>query len=178
MALCELSSIAPFAGGLYGYVRCSVGPMLGYLTACCEMCVYMFYSVRTIQKIAQMFTFMTHSHRSYEALWGLLAFCIILLSHLRSDKLYWQLMTGCTTFTFLVLLLFLIGSFSTPLSFVGFALRNPTNDGFIGGFNDYIAFCYYPMWCFMGICSLPLAGTRVKEVSKLVYNFYKLDYAH
>lgn len=87
-----------------------MGPMLGYLTACCEMCVYMFYSIRTIQKIAKMFTFMTQVDEKYEALWALMAFCFILASHLRSDKLYWQIMTGCTAITFIVLLLYLIGA--------------------------------------------------------------------
>lgn len=124
--------------------------------------MYMFYSVRTIQKIVKMLTFATSVDSKYEALWGLLVFSLILLSQLRTDKLYWQIMTGCTAITFIVLALFFIGSFvMSEMNFRDHALIHGTSNGFIGDANSFMSVIHLPMWFLMGIWSLPLASSRV-----------------
>ncbi|RYY82760.1 amino acid permease, partial [archaeon] len=35
-SLAEMTSILPFAGGSYGYVRCALGPFIGFVVGCCE----------------------------------------------------------------------------------------------------------------------------------------------
>jgi hypothetical protein len=154
LAMSELLSIVPFTGGLY---RCSMGPLMGYLTACNEMGVYMFYSVRTIQKIVKMLTAATSTDTVYESIWALMVICLILLSQLQTDKLYWQIMIGCTSITFIVLALFSVGMSS--INFGKNAFYGKSN-GFDGTGDTFMAALYLPMWFLMGIWSLPLAGSR------------------
>eukprot|EP01031_Cornospumella_fuschlensis_P035406 gene35406-42915_t len=42
-SLAEMTSILPFAGGSYGYVRCTLGPFIGFIVGCCETMEYVLY---------------------------------------------------------------------------------------------------------------------------------------
>lgn len=162
-SLSELVGIVPFAGGSFGFVRCSLGPFWGFMVACVEMVVYMMYSLRTIQKVAQLVTTIAVTPQNYEPMWTLCAFISVGVFHMRGGNWFWATMIGCTIFTFLVLAIFMIGSF-TFVDFNKYALDGGANDGFIDKVgNVYMENCYFPMCFFMGICALPLTSQRVKD---------------
>eukprot|EP00981_Chlorochromonas_danica_P015889 scaffold14720_cov172-Ochromonas_danica.AAC.14 len=41
--IAEMTSFLSFAGGSYGYVRCAMGPTMGYLIGFCESIEYILY---------------------------------------------------------------------------------------------------------------------------------------
>ncbi|RYH08268.1 APC family permease [archaeon] len=52
--LAELTSITNFAGGTYGYSRCSLGPKYGWLFACCELLQYNFFTIANVQGVVEV----------------------------------------------------------------------------------------------------------------------------
>eukprot|EP00981_Chlorochromonas_danica_P003026 scaffold602_cov179-Ochromonas_danica.AAC.23 len=48
-------SIVPFSGGCYGYVRCSLGPTIGYFTGMVEASKYILYTVSSCNLIGRVF---------------------------------------------------------------------------------------------------------------------------
>jgi ethanolamine permease len=169
MSLSEMVGVVPFAGGSFGYVRCSLGPTAGYLAACAEMCVYGFYTIRTIQKIAKMVTFVALTDPALEKLWAFVAYMAVLIFHLRGGGWFWNTMIGCTFFTLALLAVFFVGSW-LHVDYYKYALGHNngnvhTNNGFIGGPETFMENMYYPAWFYIGVCALPLAGARVKNES-------------
>lgn len=160
LSLAELVGIVPFAGGSFGFVRCSLGPFWGFFTACTEMVVYMIYTVRTIEKAAQLVTIVTETSKSLEPAWALCAYLVITCLHLHGGSIFWKTMLGCTILTFLMLGAYIIGSL-TVVDYSKYAVEDGHNNG-EDGFR-YMEYCYLPMWFYMGICALPLTGQRVKD---------------
>eukprot|EP01039_Chlorochromonas_danica_P009704 gene9704-biopygen4876 len=53
--LAEMVSIIPFSGGCYGYVRCTLGPTIGFMTGCFEAAKYTMYAVVIAYLIGLLF---------------------------------------------------------------------------------------------------------------------------
>eukprot|EP01039_Chlorochromonas_danica_P004406 gene4406-biopygen2223 len=53
--LAELVSIVPFSGGCYGYVRCTLGPTIGFLTGCSEAAKYTLFNLMTVYTVGVLF---------------------------------------------------------------------------------------------------------------------------
>ncbi len=147
MSLSELVGIVPFAGGSFGFVRCSLGPFLGFMAASAEMCMYMFYTIRTVQKMAQMVTFVTLLDKELEPVWALIAYCLVLVFHLRGGGWFWNTMLGCTIFTILLLAVFLVSSW-TITDFDQYA---HSSHGFDGNGSTFLENLYYSMWFYQGM---------------------------
>lgn len=165
LCLAELVGIVPFAGGSFGFVRCSMGPFWGFMAASVEMVVYAIYTVRTVQKLAQLVTVAALTSPHLEKVWALCAYLAISCLHLRGGNLFWGTMLGCTLFTFFILISYGVGSFM-HFDFHKYALDE--NNGFeaiVPGTSGtlYMRYSYFPMWFYLGICALPLAGQRVKD---------------
>lgn len=52
--LAELTSITNFAGGVYGYSRCSLGPKYGWIFACSEFLQYNFFTIANVEGITKV----------------------------------------------------------------------------------------------------------------------------
>eukprot|EP00981_Chlorochromonas_danica_P011003 scaffold3611_cov288-Ochromonas_danica.AAC.2 len=53
--LAEMVSIIPFSGGCYGYVRCTLGSTIGFLTGCSEAAKYILYTTIITNVIGLLF---------------------------------------------------------------------------------------------------------------------------
>lgn len=56
--LSEMVSIVPFSGGCYGYVRCTLGPTLGFVTGIAEASKYVLFCVSTCYFLGEAFSVM------------------------------------------------------------------------------------------------------------------------
>eukprot|EP00981_Chlorochromonas_danica_P003137 scaffold622_cov174-Ochromonas_danica.AAC.13 len=52
--LAEMTSILPFAGGSFGYVRCSLGPRVGYNVGFCESVAYILFVAAALDNIDEL----------------------------------------------------------------------------------------------------------------------------
>eukprot|EP00981_Chlorochromonas_danica_P004739 scaffold954_cov173-Ochromonas_danica.AAC.25 len=52
--LAEMASILPFAGGSFGYVRCSLGPRVGYDTGLCESVAYILFVSASLDSVDEI----------------------------------------------------------------------------------------------------------------------------
>eukprot|EP00981_Chlorochromonas_danica_P010066 scaffold2998_cov158-Ochromonas_danica.AAC.4 len=55
-SLSEMVSIVPFSGGCYGYVRCTLGPTVGYITGVMEASKYVMYSAAVGYLVSETFS--------------------------------------------------------------------------------------------------------------------------
>ena len=166
-SLSELVCVVPFAGGAYGYVRCSLGPFVGFLAASTEMMMYMFYQIRTMQKIGQAFNngALNTTQSSMEPLWVFIAYIAVLLPHTFGGVHFWYTMISVTFISLVLLLIYLISS-STVDNCAVWLPGNEFHD--ISGTNTFMEILPLPMWFYMGICTLPLSAARIKNEKEVL----------
>lgn len=167
LCLAELVGVVPFAGGSFGFVRCSLGPFWGFVAANVERVVYILYTVRSVQKLAQLVTVAALTSPHMEKVWVLCAYVALMCLHIRGGNLFWGTMLGCTLFTFLLLGVYIVGSLM-EVDFYRYALDGGHSNGFepimVGNSAEmYMQYANSPMWFYLGICVLPLTGQRVKD---------------
>jgi ethanolamine permease len=66
LSLSEITSSLPFSGGLYGFVRVSLGPLWGYLVGCCELVQNVFYVSAIALSLGKAFALITGLPSRYE----------------------------------------------------------------------------------------------------------------
>lgn len=79
----EMTSILPFTGGSYGYIRCSLGPLPGYLCGICEAVAYIAWTASALTAIGHLLEeiFSAHLTVSHPVCWLMFLACA-LPSHL------------------------------------------------------------------------------------------------
>jgi len=87
----EVSSIISFPGGSYGYVRCTVGPLIGYIVGLSEILQFMFHVANTM--LFFIFTletiFETNANNNERAVYIMICFIILLSSQMFGRKFMW-----------------------------------------------------------------------------------------
>lgn len=165
LCLSELVGIVPFAGGNYGFVRCSLGPFWGYLAACLEFAYYNFYNARAIGKISLLVSTAADTNPDLEPLWAFLAMIFIVGLNMKGGNTFWLLMMLVTLYTLVLLLIFFKGAYSN-IDFYKYALGHylpagQHNDGSVGNIRTYLRYMSTPNSFFIGLDILPLASLRV-----------------
>lgn len=169
MCLSEMCSAVAFAGGSYGYVRCSIGPFYGFLAACTEVVQYMIYTVYAVKKIAAAITQTELMPESYEPIWALIAYLTITGLHCKGGGYFWNVMIGLTILTVAIILVYFFGS----LTVVDIAHAGGVSQH--GVYEDLKCFSKnfeYFFLCYMGVCALPLTASRIQDVS-IFHHFLK-----
>ena len=167
LALCiaEMASVIPFAGGSFGYVRCTLGPFWGYLVGASELIQNFFFGcalVREFGRNAEIAFDATHDvnvrPKTYAAF-----YIALLLAHCVGGSFYWRSVNLFGLLTIGVIMMFLIESFHDyDLKRYGFY----QSDGFDADHVIFLRRLHYLIPPFMGMQILPLTSERVIEVRK------------
>eukprot|EP01033_Poteriospumella_lacustris_P023353 gene23353-biopygen8233 len=149
LCLSELVGIVPFAGGNFGFVRCSLGPFWGFMAACLEFLYYNFYNTRSFLKLGMLVEAAHDFNPELQPLWAFVGMVFILGVNLRSGLLFWGLMMVTALFTLAIVVVFWAGSYkSIDLYGYGYARKFAPqlhNDGYIGDGTRYMKFSYRAM---------------------------------
>lgn len=167
LCLSELIGIVPFAGGNYGYIRCSLGPFWGYLAACMEFAYYNFYNARAIGKISLLVSAASEADVDLVPLWAFLGMVFVVSLNMKGGNTFWVAMILVTLYTFALVLIFFSGAFA-HVDFKKWALghyypKAKQNDGSIGNYLTYMQMVNRPNAFFIGLDILPLASLRVVD---------------
>lgn len=175
LCLSEMCSAVAFAGGSYGYVRCSLGPFYGFIAAAMEVVQYMMYTIYAVQKIAMIIT-KTGVSESLEPIWALLAYVTITALHCKGGGYFWNVMIALTLFTVSIMLVYFFGSLSV-VNFDAYSNSGKHHENMFDDLKCYSKHFEYYFLCYMGVCALPLTSSRIKDVSNTIFPFFDLYFA-
>lgn len=172
LCLSELVGIVPFAGGNFGFVRCSLGPFWGFMAACLEFLYYNMYNARSFLKMAMLVEAAHDFNPELQPLWAFVGMVFILGVNLRSGKLFWGLMMVTALFTLAIVLVFCVGSYKdADLYRYAYGRKYAPqyhNDGYIGNGSRYMEYATRVLLFYCGLDILPLCSQRVKDESKAI----------
>lgn len=161
LCLAEMTSILPFAGGSYGYVRCTLGPALGFLVGCCEAMEYVLYVATALAEFGQLVSISTHFPSAYEPLYWMLFYLVALSVHLRGGAVFWRTSDLLAVCTLLLVVLSLLSA-TTVGNFERYASDAEAFEG-----DGYRFFLYFPLasWFFVGVEAMTLTCEHVSDPS-------------
>jgi amino acid transporter len=166
LALCmaEMTSVIPFAGGSFGYARCTLGPFWGYLVGASELLQNFFYGCALVRELGRNAEIAFDPNdpnvrqKSY-----VVFYTAVLLTHCIGGSFYWRSVNLFGLLAVSVIMMFLIESFGNyDLQHYGFYKL----DGFDADHVIFLRKLHYLIPPFMGIQILPLTCERVIDVRK------------
>lgn len=160
--LAEMTSVLPFAGGSYGYVRCTMGPIAGYVCGCCEGMEYVLYVATSLAEFGSIMTIVLSSSKTYEPLFWFGFYVIALSIHIRGGKLFWIASDIAAMVTFVLIVLYLLGS-STVANFSEHATDHDTYSA-----SQFFLYFPLPSWFFVGVEALTLACENIAQPTRNV----------
>lgn len=166
LCLAEMTSALPFSGGCYGFVRVAVGPLWGFVVACCEVMQNLLYVTASVIPFGEMMSIAFDVDERYDPLWWLFFFVTACAIHIYGRKLFWRINLVMGLGSLLLILVFVFGS----IHFEDFNENaSPRSDR--RHFSSYGFFKNMPFstWFYIGVEMLPIAAIDALEVS-LIYN--------
>eukprot|EP01039_Chlorochromonas_danica_P001364 gene1364-biopygen665 len=106
----ELVSIVPFSGGCYGYSRCAMGPMMGYVAGMFEAAKYIFYATFSLFRLGSVFLYVYGFEEKYQILIWLGFLIVFNVVHFFRTKLLWWAIAVVGLMIFVVQLMFIFGA--------------------------------------------------------------------
>eukprot|EP00981_Chlorochromonas_danica_P005655 scaffold1170_cov158-Ochromonas_danica.AAC.8 len=87
----EMISIIPFSGGCYGYVRCSLGPLFGYIVGCIETAKYILYTTASIYLFGHIFLYVYQFDEDWlPVIWLAFYFLAIFIQAFGGQIIWWS----------------------------------------------------------------------------------------
>lgn len=92
--IAEMASILPFAGGTYGYVRCSLGPTLGFMVGFAEAIEYILYNGACVVMVGKLLRDMFYTSNTYLPLLWLMFYVVALPIQIMGGPFTWRTAMG------------------------------------------------------------------------------------
>jgi amino acid transporter len=166
LCLAELTSIMAFAGGAYGYIRCSVSPFLGYLLGCCEWLQNNMFVISCVSSMGFAITEATRQPLAFEILDYFIIYLFLLMFHIRGGRYFWMAMSTCAILTTAVILLYILAAFTADPNFFHTNITTDERYRFKTDNGGHIFHeLYLPCWFFIGCETLTIAGAKIANVS-------------
>eukprot|EP00981_Chlorochromonas_danica_P007122 scaffold1560_cov177-Ochromonas_danica.AAC.7 len=108
----ELVSIVPFSGGCYGYSRCALGPMMGYMAGMFETAKYILYASFNMYRLGDIMYEVYGFDEKYQIVVWLAFLVAFNLVHYFQTKLLWWIIALVGTSVFVVQVIFIFGATS------------------------------------------------------------------
>ena len=151
----------PFAGGSFGYVRCTLGPIAGYLVGCCEASEYILYVAIAVQEIGRLFTVITGLSPSVEPLYWVTFYTIAVFLHCRSGRTFWTFSATVALITIILIIIYCLASLPV-VNFSRFAVGDSQRS--TADFREIMHFFPLVSWFYIGIEALTLSCDDVVQV--------------
>lgn len=161
MCLAELTSITAFAGGNYGYARCSIGPAYGYLFACFEWGKNSVFTVGCLSLIAEAITYGFEIPNEIEPLWVLLLYLVLLCFLLPGGHLFWRMMNLAAGVSVSLLIIYLVSGMTKCKAIFRIEMDHRDHHGFDGGVAKFMEKLMYGAWFYIGVESVTVAGAKI-----------------
>lgn len=174
----EMVSIMSFSGGYYGYARCAIGPLGGFLVGCSgawESMVYVSIYVLRLGMIAEYaFDKWNLKFGDQPYMW-MVIYAALILIHIGIAKYFWNTMAFLGISCLLLITILLFGSMEDG-DFNKYALHGTngfqqTNDywTFLSVFRMAIVF-------YLGFDMITLTASEVEDVSIIFYFCIRINF--
>lgn len=166
--MAELTSILPFSGGAYGFIRVTLGPYLGYLVGCLESLHTLTYPVFILNNHA---TFIVDAiggdYKIFMPIITFILYFIVVLANSRKKNDFWYIiLIGGTSALILILLYFVLSFYNIEEKRLNYYNENDVL--FSGGISQFLSLLPNPAVQFRGIELLPLSCNEVKNPRRTV----------
>lgn len=166
LCLTELTSITNFAGGIYGYSRCSIGPMYGFLFGISELLQNNFFTLSNMDTIATAITLGFDSPHYLEPFWVLGSYLLFLAILTRGGSFFWYSMGALSIFTVLVLAYYFVGTMSLSESL--YDHRSDRATGFVGQGTGFMTGLVYAAWFYCGVECVIVTGADISNGTQVL----------
>eukprot|EP00981_Chlorochromonas_danica_P011430 scaffold4011_cov197-Ochromonas_danica.AAC.12 len=159
-SVAEMSSILPFSGGSYGYVRCVLGPFLGFIVGLFESLEYIMFLSSTLVDVGLLLGSLLHSGQNLQPLYWLLFHLLAIPAHLMGGSLFWRVSMFLSLWLVGILVVYLLASAvrADPM---------PSTD-LTAHPSATLHFYSSAGWCFKGLEVLTLTCEHTSEPAKRV----------
>eukprot|EP00981_Chlorochromonas_danica_P012879 scaffold5514_cov166-Ochromonas_danica.AAC.13 len=168
LCLSEMTSITAFAGGCYGYTRCSIGPYFGFICGCCELLSMHIFTVLSVDTITECITVSYGTLSTWELIWAGMVYVLVTLVFLGRANHFWIAMEITAVFSLVIILMFLIGVMTEQKDIFSIGLSEREDPHFVDGGKGWATHLYYASWFFMGIECITVTGKKIKNPSKIL----------
>lgn len=148
----EVSSVLPFAGGIYGLARCTLGFYPAFIIGCCETLEYIAGVATIVINLVDQMAEMAPQIRDLKPFFWLLVYLASIMPQVQGPRMFWVVnwCLGATTLFFL--LVYCIGV-SPALKSSAYG-ENVVGSEFQGGFLGLIQSFPFAAWFFLGVEAL------------------------
>jgi ethanolamine permease len=162
LCIAEMSSILPFSGGTYGFVRVTVGPYCGFLVGCFETIGGMIFTMVGVIILGHYITYTVKGDVKYEPIYWLVLYMLIIINEFSGRKYYFK-MLNLVAIAFLCLFVFYIIVSSRHIDVGQYLPTNSINDSFRGGMDDFFHVMPFSAFFYFGMEMIPLVSDEVKN---------------
>lgn len=161
----------PFAGGSFGYVRCTSGPVTGYLVGCCEAAEYILYVASAVVEIGRLLTVITQLSPSFEPLYWISFYAISLMIQMKGGRIFWGFNRIIAIITVLLIIVYCLASLPN-VDFAKFAVSSEDHQPGLSQpskmFEEIFHFFPLVSWFYVGVESMTLACDDIPQANRRV----------
>jgi amino acid transporter len=157
-SLAEMTSALPFSGGIYGIVRAFLHPFLGFVAACFELLINVFYIALAVRSFALLPIQAEFLPDEMFLVNCLVIYIIVLSICLLGGKVFWFSNTLIGVTCLAIILIYILGS--APKA--NFSHWKHTDHASLS-FNEIMFHLPGPSLAFLGIQYLPLASKMLPD---------------
>ncbi|KAH9144026.1 hypothetical protein AeRB84_012010, partial [Aphanomyces euteiches] len=147
LSMSEMTSMLPFAGGVYGLSRCALGFQAGLLMGCCEVLEYTLLLAAMTIIFAQTLTVQKPELGSYQPLIWFVHILVTFILLALGGKIYWRFVLVVAILSILQVVVFVI--LAAPVD--DYALNSGgAATAFLGDFKNWFAVLPFGLYLFTG----------------------------
>lgn len=172
VALCvaEMSGMVSFAGGCYGFARCALSPLLGFLVGACDLLQTIIYTASMVHVVAKALSIASTSAAAEDFLpllpvWYLVVYAALIVLALPGVPFLLKCINIATCVTLALLLLYGFMNVSR-WDFNHYAQREVSF--FAGSAGEFFGELVTPAHCFIGVNLISLFSEEAKDAERTI----------
>lgn len=157
-----------YEGGSWGYGRCALGPIPGFLVGVCETIEYVLYVTSAVLELGNLISLILGSSPAYEPLYWLFFFVISLFIQIYSPVVFWRFNMIIGAISFVLILLYFFSSI--PSFDYEQNLSLTWGEGFTveSGVPNFLYYFPLASWFYVGVEVMTLSCSEVKDAGTFV----------
>ena len=107
LCVCEMASAVAFAGGSFGYARCTLSPFIGYVVGIFDLVQTVLCAAQFVDAIAQGFNAAAGGSDDYRPLWWVLIYAVVIVIAIPGGRVLWNSIIAVTVLTIVMMLIYI-----------------------------------------------------------------------
>ncbi|RHY24306.1 hypothetical protein DYB32_008896 [Aphanomyces invadans] len=165
LSLAEIASALPFAGGVYGLARCTLGFYLGFLMGCCEILEYTMYATCGAVSVARMVAAHGAWLMPFEPLMWAVTFAALVALLRVGGRHFWRCNVVLTMTSLVVIFLYLMSG----VSYANLPVHSGGADYMVvGGAVQFLRSLPHAAWFYSGIEAVNTFANDVPDPKRII----------